>query len=158
MQPISFHVPSDACWRTLSLNLITQLSVVLTCLSLLYRKTKHPDLHKWFCVDTIKVCCPKGTFGPDCNGNIDLKKFCLETVPKWLLSEAICLIVFIKDCVGGSQRPCHGNGMCDGDGTRGGNGKCTCHHGYKGELCLDCIDGFFSGERNSTFALCAGVF
>lgn len=90
------------------------------------RKTKHPDLHKWFCVDTIKVCCPKGTFGPDCN-----------------------------DCVGGSQRPCHGNGMCDGDGTRGGNGKCTCHHGYKGELCLDCIDGFFSGERNSTFALCA---
>lgn len=32
------------------------------------RKTKHPDLHKWFCIETIKVCCPKGTFGSDCNG------------------------------------------------------------------------------------------
>ncbi|KAF3859519.1 hypothetical protein F7725_021918 [Dissostichus mawsoni] len=58
------------------------------------RKTKHPDLHKWFCIETIKVCCPKGMFGPDCNA-----------------------------CVGGSERTCHGNGKCDGDGTRGGTGS-----------------------------------
>ncbi|XP_034019397.1 cysteine-rich with EGF-like domain protein 2 isoform X2 [Thalassophryne amazonica] len=88
-------------------------------------KTQHPDLHKWFCIETIKVCCPKGTFGPDCN-----------------------------DCVGDSERPCHGNGQCDGDGTRGGDGKCSCNHGYKGELCLDCIDGYFNEVRNDTFSLC----
>uniref|UniRef100_H3CMS9 Cysteine-rich with EGF-like domains 2 n=1 Tax=Tetraodon nigroviridis TaxID=99883 RepID=H3CMS9_TETNG len=89
------------------------------------RKTKHPDLHKWFCIETIKVCCPKGTFGRDCNS-----------------------------CVGGSERPCHGNGVCDGDGTRGGDGKCSCNHGYTGEFCLDCTDGHFSAARNDTFSLC----
>ncbi|XP_038833692.1 cysteine-rich with EGF-like domain protein 2 isoform X4 [Salvelinus namaycush] len=31
------------------------------------RQKKHPDLYKWFCIDTINVCCLKGTFGPDCN-------------------------------------------------------------------------------------------
>ncbi|XP_062339158.1 cysteine-rich with EGF-like domain protein 2 [Osmerus eperlanus] len=91
------------------------------------RKAKHPDLFKWFCVDTITVCCPKGTFGPDCNA-----------------------------CVGGSERPCHGNGACDGDGTRGGKGKCSCNHGYQGEFCLDCVDGFFEELRNDTFSLCTG--
>ncbi|XP_053719170.1 cysteine-rich with EGF-like domain protein 2 [Synchiropus splendidus] len=90
------------------------------------RKTKHPDLHKWFCIETIKVCCPKGTFGPDCNA-----------------------------CVGGSEKPCHSNGVCDGDGTRGGDGKCSCNHGYKGEFCLDCSDGFYSQEKNDSFALCS---
>uniref|UniRef100_A0A3Q3QG19 protein disulfide-isomerase n=1 Tax=Monopterus albus TaxID=43700 RepID=A0A3Q3QG19_MONAL len=89
------------------------------------RKTKHPDLHRWFCIEMIKVCCPKGTFGPDCNA-----------------------------CVGGSERPCHGNGRCDGDGTRGGNGKCSCVHGYNGEFCLDCIDGYYNEVRNDTFSLC----
>ncbi|XP_052347696.1 cysteine-rich with EGF-like domain protein 2 isoform X3 [Oncorhynchus keta] len=89
------------------------------------RQKKHPDLYKWFCIDTINVCCLKGTFGPDCNA-----------------------------CVGGSERPCHGNGVCDGDGTRGGNGRCNCDHGYKGEFCLDCIDGYFNEIRNDTFSLC----
>ncbi|XP_052316022.1 cysteine-rich with EGF-like domain protein 2 isoform X5 [Oncorhynchus keta] len=89
------------------------------------RQNKHPDLYKWFCVDTIKVCCSTGTFGPDCNA-----------------------------CVAGSERPCHGNGVCDGDGTRGGNGRCNCDHGYKGEFCLDCMDGYFNEIRNDTFSLC----
>lgn len=42
---------------------------VFHCNSMLigYRKTKYPDLHKWFCIETIKVCCIKGTFGSDCN-------------------------------------------------------------------------------------------
>ncbi|KAL7882803.1 hypothetical protein SRHO_G00004610 [Serrasalmus rhombeus] len=89
------------------------------------RKTKHPDLHKWFCIETIKVCCPKGMFGPDCNS-----------------------------CVGGAERPCHGNGRCDGDGTRGGDGKCSCDSEYEGEFCLDCSERYFSEERNDTFSLC----
>ncbi|KAM9704832.1 cysteine-rich with EGF-like domain protein 2 [Menidia menidia] len=89
------------------------------------RKSKHPDLHKWFCVETLKVCCPKGTFGPDCNA-----------------------------CVGGSERPCHGNGRCRGDGTRGGDGTCSCERGYSGELCLNCEDGHFSAQKNDTFCLC----
>ncbi|XP_057184927.1 cysteine-rich with EGF-like domain protein 2 isoform X1 [Triplophysa rosa] len=89
------------------------------------RKAKHPDLFKWFCIDTIKMCCPKGSFGPDCN-----------------------------TCIGGLERPCHGNGKCDGDGTRDGSGKCSCDKGYEGEFCLDCSDGFFSELRNDTFSLC----
>ncbi|TRY84035.1 hypothetical protein DNTS_021065 [Danionella cerebrum] len=92
------------------------------------RKTKYPDLFKWFCIESIKVCCPKGTFGPDCNS-----------------------------CVGGSERPCHSNGKCDGDGTRAGNGKCSCDHGYEGEFCLDCGDGYFSELRNDTFSLCKDI-
>lgn len=67
------------------------------------------------------------------------------------------MIFCFEACVGGSERPCHGNGMCDGDGTRGGNGKCTCDHGYKGELCLDCVDGHFNEVRNDTFSLCTGT-
>nr|XP_061814931.1 cysteine-rich with EGF-like domain protein 2 [Nerophis lumbriciformis] len=89
------------------------------------RKTKHPDLYKWFCIETIKVCCPKGTFGPDCNA-----------------------------CVGGSEKPCHGNGMCSGDGTRGGTGKCSCDLGYEGDFCLDCTDGYFNQVRNDSYSLC----
>lgn len=90
MQPVYFHVSqSYACWRVVSLNLMTEFSTVLICLSLHCRKTKYPDLHKWFCVDTIKVCCPKGTFGPDCNGNVDSRKYCQEPVTKWLLSEVL---------------------------------------------------------------------
>ncbi|XP_056603421.1 cysteine-rich with EGF-like domain protein 2 isoform X2 [Triplophysa dalaica] len=89
------------------------------------RKAKHPDLFKWFCIDTNKMCCPKGSFGPDCN-----------------------------TCIGGLERPCHGNGKCDGDGTRDGNGRCSCDKGYEGEFCLDCSDGFFSELRNDTFSLC----
>ncbi|XP_015424195.1 PREDICTED: cysteine-rich with EGF-like domain protein 2, partial [Myotis davidii] len=32
----------------------------------LRRKKEHPDLFEWFCVKTLKVCCPPGTYGPDC--------------------------------------------------------------------------------------------
>lgn len=59
--------------------------------------------------------------------------------------------------MGGSERPCHGNGNCDGDGTRGGDGQCSCDHAYKGEFCLDCIDGYFNEVRNDTFSLCTGT-
>ncbi|KAL4624910.1 cysteine-rich with EGF-like domain protein 2 [Arapaima gigas] len=86
---------------------------------------EHEDLLETWWFKSIKVCCPNGTFGPDCNA-----------------------------CVGGSERPCHGSGVCDGDGTRAGDGTCSCNHGYRGELCLECADGYFSEERNDTFSKC----
>ncbi|XP_072716594.1 protein disulfide isomerase CRELD2 isoform X1 [Ciconia boyciana] len=88
-------------------------------------KKKYPDLFKWFCIETIEVCCPAGTYGPDCLA-----------------------------CHGGSERPCHGNGHCDGDGTRGGDGSCSCNKEYTGDFCLDCSDGYFSTLRNETHSVC----
>ncbi|XP_009461222.1 PREDICTED: cysteine-rich with EGF-like domain protein 2 [Nipponia nippon] len=88
-------------------------------------KKKYPDLFKWFCIETIEVCCPAGTYGPDCLA-----------------------------CRGGSERPCHGNGHCDGDGTRGGDGSCSCNKEYTGDFCLDCSNGYFSTLRNETHSVC----
>lgn len=30
------------------------------------RQEEHPDLFKWFCIDTLKVCCPQNHYGKDC--------------------------------------------------------------------------------------------
>ncbi|KAM4676671.1 protein disulfide isomerase CRELD2 isoform 2-T2 [Discoglossus pictus] len=90
-------------------------------------RKKYPELLKWFCIDTIAVCCPPGTYGPDCLA-----------------------------CLGGSERPCHGNGFCSGDGTREGDGSCNCRAEYTGQFCLECADGYYSSERNDTHAVCAG--
>uniref|UniRef100_A0A8D0UQ38 EGF-like domain-containing protein n=1 Tax=Sus scrofa TaxID=9823 RepID=A0A8D0UQ38_PIG len=89
-------------------------------------KKKHPDLFEWFCVKTLEVCCPPGTYGPDCLA-----------------------------CQGGSERPCSGNGHCSGDGSRQGDGSCQCHAGYQGPLCTDCVDGYFSLLRNATHSVCS---
>ncbi|XP_007502584.1 protein disulfide isomerase CRELD2 isoform X2 [Monodelphis domestica] len=89
------------------------------------QKKRHPDLFRWFCVDTLRVCCLSGTYGPDC-----------------------------LECPGGAEQPCRGNGYCNGDGSRGGDGKCACHLGYTGALCMDCVDGYFSSWRNDTHSVC----
>nr|XP_014350874.1 PREDICTED: cysteine-rich with EGF-like domain protein 2 isoform X2 [Latimeria chalumnae] len=89
------------------------------------KKKNNPDLLKWFCIETIEVCCPSGTYGSDCLA-----------------------------CRGGSERPCHGNGDCDGDGTRGGNGSCHCNAEYKGDFCMECADGYYSTFKNDTHAIC----
>lgn len=88
-------------------------------------RKKYPELQKWFCIETIEVCCPPGTYGPDCLA-----------------------------CLGGSERPCHGNGFCGGDGTRSGDGLCRCHAAYTGPFCLECADGYFSSEKNDTHTVC----
>nr|XP_003461640.1 cysteine-rich with EGF-like domain protein 2 isoform X1 [Cavia porcellus] len=88
-------------------------------------KKKHPDLFKWFCVQTLEVCCSPGTYGPDC-----------------------------RACQGGSERPCSGNGHCNGDGSREGDGSCQCHQGYKGPLCADCMDGYFQSLKTETHSSC----
>ncbi|XP_059510606.1 cysteine-rich with EGF-like domain protein 2 isoform X3 [Stegostoma tigrinum] len=85
----------------------------------------HPNFFLWFCVDTIKVCCPAGTFGVDC-----------------------------VECPGGADRPCNGHGSCNGDGTRTGDGSCSCTKEYKGKDCLDCADSYYSEFQNETFSLC----
>ncbi|XP_072097152.1 cysteine-rich with EGF-like domain protein 2 isoform X1 [Mobula birostris] len=86
---------------------------------------EHSDFFHWFCVDTIKVCCPAGSFGVDCDG-----------------------------CPGGMDKPCSGHGTCDGDGTRAGDGSCSCTKEYKGPECLDCADGYYSEFQNETDSLC----
>ncbi|XP_006819471.2 cysteine-rich with EGF-like domain protein 2-B [Saccoglossus kowalevskii] len=82
-------------------------------------------LHQWLCIEEIKVCCPNNTYGSEC-----------------------------KECPGGVERPCMGNGKCKGEGTRGGSGKCKCDDGYKGEICEVCKDGFFEETKNKTHVIC----
>ncbi|XP_067854650.1 protein disulfide isomerase Creld1 isoform X2 [Heptranchias perlo] len=89
------------------------------------KQEEHPDLFQWLCLDTIKVCCPPGTFGSDCSS-----------------------------CTGGSTRPCSGYGQCDGDGTRSGTGLCNCDPGYAGSICMECSDGYFEQSRNDTQLVC----
>lgn len=41
---------------------------------------------------------------------------------------------------------CGGHGKCDGSGTRGGSGECNCNQGYKGKLCDECDDYYYSSR------------
>ncbi len=43
-----------------------------------------------------------------------------------------------------------------GSGTRGGNGKCKCNHGYTGDLCQECLSSFYAEIKNDTFIKCKG--
>lgn len=31
-----------------------------------FRQQEAPDLFQWLCSDSLKLCCPAGTFGPSC--------------------------------------------------------------------------------------------
>ncbi|KAK6178706.1 hypothetical protein SNE40_011228 [Patella caerulea] len=90
-----------------------------------FGKNNNIDLHSWLCIENIKACCPGNTFGPECS-----------------------------PCLGGMERPCAGNGDCDGGGTRQGKGTCSCHSGYTGELCNECSDGYFEEMKNDTHTVC----
>ncbi|CAG0882775.1 unnamed protein product [Cyprideis torosa] len=90
------------------------------------KQESQPDLLDFLCIQELRVCCPPGTFGADCH-----------------------------DCIGGRKNPCHSNGRCVGEGTRKGNGRCECHHGYEGEDCMKCSDGFFEEYRDSNKLLCS---
>ncbi|KAK2704191.1 cysteine-rich with EGF-like domain protein 2 isoform X2 [Artemia franciscana] len=84
-----------------------------------------PDLHKFFCIERLKACCPVNHYGPEC-----------------------------KPCLGGVNNPCFGNGDCKGNGTRKGNGKCICHKGYTGELCNQCAVNYFPSYQDERLVLC----
>ncbi|XP_075039617.1 protein disulfide isomerase CRELD1 [Mixophyes fleayi] len=92
-----------------------------------FKRPKEPsDLSQWLCMDTLKLCCPEGMFGPDC-----------------------------APCPGGTEKPCSGNGKCSGAGTRGGPGSCDCFPGYAGPLCMDCAVGYYEEARNESHLVCS---
>nr|XP_033782596.1 protein disulfide isomerase CRELD1 [Geotrypetes seraphini] len=93
------------------------------------KRKQYPDLFQWLCMDTLKVCCPPGTFGPDC-----------------------------LSCSGGSERLCNGNGRCDGDGTRSGTGLCNCYLSYGGPFCAECSVGYYEAFRNETHLVCSECY
>ena len=45
-----------------------------------------------------------------------------------------------------------------GDGTRTGKGTCKCDAGYGGDICNECIDGYFEEAQNDTDITCAGEY
>ncbi|KRX93586.1 Cysteine-rich with EGF-like domain protein 2 [Trichinella pseudospiralis] len=90
-----------------------------------HNRKEYPDLFDWFCIKTVKVCCPDNTFGASC-----------------------------APCPGDPKRPCFGNGICEGSGSRFGSGKCKCHRGYQGKLCRHCDSNFFKVHSNETYILC----
>ncbi|KAL7986259.1 hypothetical protein Chor_011425, partial [Crotalus horridus] len=93
-----------------------------------HEQQQHPDFFQWLCMDTLKLCCPSGTYGPDC-----------------------------QTCPGGAEKPCSGYGQCDGEGTRGGTGLCMCQTGYGGPFCSECGDGYYEAARNDSHLVCAVV-
>ncbi|XP_068551083.1 protein disulfide isomerase CRELD1 isoform X1 [Anas acuta] len=94
-----------------------------------HERHQHPDFFQWLCMDRLALCCPPGTYGPDC-----------------------------LPCAGGRQQPCSGNGRCDGEGTRGGTGLCVCSPGYGGPYCAECGDGYYEASRNQSQLLCAECY
>lgn len=82
------------------------------------------ELEPFMCIIEMKVCCPEGKFGKDCQA-----------------------------CPGGADSPCNGRGKCKGAGTRGGNGKCVCDNEYQGETCEECSDEYYD-TGNKTCKKC----
>lgn len=75
----------------------------------------NPDFYDWFCIQTLKVCCPRNTYGINCD-----------------------------PCPGGITTPCNNKGKCRGEGTRVGVGECRCNPGYTGTDCSQCLVGFYN--------------
>ena len=48
--------------------------------------------------------------------------------------------------------------VIQGDGTREGDGKCSCDTGYEGELCDECADLFFEEQDDDSKPKCTGEF
>uniref|UniRef100_A0A914DWQ0 protein disulfide-isomerase n=1 Tax=Acrobeloides nanus TaxID=290746 RepID=A0A914DWQ0_9BILA len=94
-------------------------------------QTTEPDLEKWLCIDELRKCCSRGHFGPLCQPCPGVQK---------------------------SEATCFGRGKCQGDGTRGGTGKCECDRGYVGVMCSNCDAHFFARENNATFIECEECF
>ncbi|KAM3915609.1 protein disulfide isomerase CRELD1 [Leptodactylus fuscus] len=92
-----------------------------------FKRPRDPsDLFDWLCKDTLKLCCPEGTWGPDC-----------------------------APCPGGPDKPCSGNGKCNGAGTRAGTGTCECYPSYGGPLCMDCAIGYYEEAKNESHLVCS---
>ena len=83
------------------------------------------ELENHLCINVATVCCASGQFSKTC-----------------------------EDCPGGTTNPCFGRGKCDGNGTRGGTGKCNCDSKYSGELCDECNEGYYDAHDNITCEEC----
>ena len=57
------------------------------------KQKKATSLFDVLCIKKLKLCCQPGRYGKDC-----------------------------KACPGSSKTPCNNNGVCSGEGTRGGHG------------------------------------
>lgn len=86
-----------------------------------------PGLFEYFCIETLKFCCPDLHYGENCTA-----------------------------CPGYPDQVCNGNGKCKGAGTRKGNGKCHCDAGYNGDYCDSCADNYFQVgiEKDLNFHYC----
>lgn len=73
------------------------------------------DLHTWLCTETLQYCCPQNHFGESCSP-CPLDK---------------------------NNKVCGGNGKCDGEGTRKGDGTCQCRRGFSGKYCEECATNFY---------------
>uniref|UniRef100_A0A158R4S4 Cysteine-rich with EGF-like domain protein 2 n=1 Tax=Syphacia muris TaxID=451379 RepID=A0A158R4S4_9BILA len=92
-----------------------------------HKQSSDPDLFHWLCFEKIKVCCRSGHYGKDC-----------------------------KTCPGmdNGLTACSGHGICDGDGTRSGTGKCKCDAGYVGLMCSNCDSNYFPAIKTKNVLQC----
>ncbi|KAJ1062043.1 hypothetical protein K5549_008385 [Capra hircus] len=95
-------------------------------------KKKHPDLFEWFCVQTLKACCPPGTYGPDCLG----MSFTGHGGAAGLGAERVD-----GGAPGGPPAP----------------RRPLSSSGYQGPLCTDCMDGYFRAPAGGTHSICSGT-
>ncbi|KAH7725536.1 latent transforming growth factor beta binding protein 4 [Aphelenchoides avenae] len=94
------------------------------------RQDTQPDLFKFFCIEELRKCCAKDHWGPNC-----------------------------QPCPGAQKTAaCFGRGECQGAGTRGGDGKCTCDKGYVGIRCSNCDAHYYAVSQNETSIECAECF
>lgn len=77
------------------------------------------DLFIYLCVNHLRLACPRGRFGPNCD-----------------------------KCPGHPGPVCSSNGQCNGDGSREGDGSCACSPGYDGEVCNQCKTNFYEVPRD----------
>ncbi|CAO82025.1 Protein disulfide isomerase crld-1 [Caenorhabditis elegans] len=92
-----------------------------------YYNQQHNNMSNWLCVEQLKLCCPDGHFGKNC-----------------------------EQCPGLSEKAdvCFGKGSCHGDGSREGSGKCKCETGYTGNLCRYCDIEYFEESRTVQGVVC----
>ncbi|XP_050350568.1 cysteine-rich with EGF-like domain protein 2 [Nymphalis io] len=79
------------------------------------------DLYTWLCIENLKYCCPANHYGESCTLCPNIR----------------------------NNKICGGNGKCDGDGTRKGDGRCICKRGFTGTDCDECSHNFYNASKES---------
>lgn len=115
-------------------------------------KKKHSDLLKWFCIDTIEVCCPSGTYGPDCLACHQACKTCTGATNNdcqickegWTkTNEEAC--VDVDECAV-EDPPCKDNEYClNSEGSyscKACDQSCTGCTGGGADECKNCTSGY----------------